>query len=210
MQNYQDGTVERLADDLFLIGHDDFSGKAVTSANPLDTALAGGVLAELALDGRIGIDRGDVYVADRRAWQESVTDLAVNEIIRRGDGHPARLWLEFMRPHVREHIGERLVGAGTVRRETGRGLSLRTSVRWPGVDPNRVARPRVRLAALLERYDQPLDARTATLAGLVQAAGMTRVMSLSDRSAIDRIGASRRTLPPVLADLLAAVDAVVA
>jgi hypothetical protein len=209
MQNYQGGAVDRLADELFLIGHDDFNGKPAATANLLDTALAGAVLAELALDGRITIDRGEVFVADRRAWHEPVGDLALGEIIRRGDGHAARSWLEFMRPHVREHVGDRLVSSQTVRRETGRGLSLRTTVRWPGVDPNLVARPRVRLAAVLDRSEHPLDVRTATLAALVGAGGLTRVLALSDRSAVERIAVARRSLPPPMADLLAAVDATV-
>jgi hypothetical protein len=210
MQNYQDGAVDRLADELFLIGHDDYNGKPVSAANLLDPALAGAVLGELALDGRITIDRGEIFVADQRAWYEPVTDLALGEIMRRGDGHGIRSWLEFMRPHVREHVGDRLVSAGAVRREAGRGLTLRQSVRWPGIDPNRVARPRVRLAAILERSDRPLDVRTATLAGLVRAGGAVRVLGLPDRSMVERIAAARRLLPPALGELLAAVDATVA
>ena len=209
MNNYL-GDTERLADELFLIGHDDYNGRPLAAANLLDSALAGAILAELALAGRITIARGEVIVADNRAWQDPVTDRALSEIVRRGDGHYARAWLEHIRPQVREQVGDRLVSAGALRRESSRGLSLRMTVRWPGRDPNRVAAPRVRLAAVLERSDQPLDIRNATLAALVRASGMIRVLGLPDRSAAERISAARRLLPPALGDLLAAVDAAVA
>jgi hypothetical protein len=209
MNNYL-GDAERLADELFLIGHDDYDGRPLAAANLLDSALAGAILAELALAGRITIVRGEVFVADNRAWQDPVTDRALSEIVRRGDGHDARAWLEFIRPQVREQVGDRLVSAGALRRKSSRGLRLRMTVRWPGRDPNRVAAPRVRLAAVLERSDRPLDIRNATLAALVRAGGMIRVLALPDRAAAERISAARRLLPPALGDLLAAVDAAVA
>jgi hypothetical protein len=209
MNNYL-GDAERLADELFLIGHDDYDGRPLAAANLLDSALAGAILAELALAGRITIVRGEVFVADNRAWQDPVTDRALSEIVRRGDGHDARVWLEFLRPQVREQVGDRLVSAGALRRKSSRGLRLRMTVRWPGRDPNRVAAPRVRLAAVLERSDRPLDIRNATLAALVRAGGMIRVLALPDRAAAERISAARRLLPPALGDLLAAVDAAVA
>jgi hypothetical protein len=211
MTNYPGQPGERLADELFLIAHDDHSGKPLAAANLIEPALAGAVLGELVLDGRVAIVRAQVYVSDDRAWREPVTDLVLGEILRRGNGHPARAWLDFLAPRVRDQVGDRLVSAGAVRRSTSRGLTLRTAVRWPGLDPNRVARPRVRLSATLERSEQPLDIRTATLAGLVRAGGLVRELIPTDRSAVEeRIAAARRLLPPELAGLLTAVDAVVA
>ncbi|MEQ4302980.1 GPP34 family phosphoprotein [Plantactinospora sp. B6F1] len=211
MTNYPDPPSERLADELFLIAHDDYSGKPLAAAVLVDAALSGALLAELLFDGRITLIRSAVYVADDRAWREPVTDRVLAEMVRRGDGHQARSWLEFLSPRVRDHVGDRLVSAGAVRRITARGLNLRTAVRFPGLDPNRVARPRVRLNAILERSDQPLDARTATLAGLVRAGGLLRALIPTNRSVLaDRIAAGRRLLPAELGDLLNAVDAAVA
>ncbi|MEE6311619.1 GPP34 family phosphoprotein [Plantactinospora veratri] len=211
MTNYPGPPTERLADELFLIAHDDYSGKPHAAANLVDAALSGALLAELLFDGRITLIRSGVYVADDRAWREPVTDRVLAEIVRRGDGHPARSWLEFLAPRVRDHVGDRLVSAGAVRRMTTRGLNLRITVRFPGLDPNRVARPRVRLNAVLERSDQPLDARTATLAGLVRAGGLVRALIPTNRTIVtERIAAGRRLLPTELGDLLDAVDAAVA
>ncbi len=208
--NYLGSTADRLADELFLIAHDDYTGKPIAAANLLDSTLAGAVLAELILDGRITITHDRVYATDRRTWHEPVTDLALDEILRHGDGHPTRTWLEFLSPQAREQVGDRLVRADAVRRESTRGLDLRTSVRWPGTDPNRAAKPRIRLAAILERADRPLDAHTATLAALIRAGGVIRALALHDKAVLERIASARHRLSPELGELLTAVDAAIA
>lgn len=210
--SYYHAPVARLADELFLIAHDEFSGKPLSGANLLDAALAGAVLAELIADGRITIDKGGVYLVDPRPWQEPLTDLVLEQILQRGTGHATRLWLEYMRTEMEicNRVGSRLASAGWVRRVESRGLSFRASVRWPATDANRAASPRVRLTAVLERSREPLDLYTATLAALVRAGGLTRAVTVFDKSVVDRIDAARKLLPAQLEALLAAVDAAVA
>jgi hypothetical protein len=210
--SYYQAPVARLADELFLIAHDEFTGKPLSAANLLDTALAGAVLAELIVDGRVTIDRGTVIAVDPRPWQEPLTDLVLEQILHRGNGHATRLWLEYMRTEVQicNRVGSRLASAGWVNRVESRGLSLRASVRWPGTDANRAASPRVRLSAILGRSTQPLDLYTATLAALVRAGGLTKVVTIFDAPVVNRIDAARQLLPLPLESLLAAVDAAVA
>ncbi|MBB4961361.1 GOLPH3/VPS74 family protein [Micromonospora polyrhachis] len=200
---------QRLADQLFLIAHDNHTGKPLVGPHNLDAALAGAVLVELALDGRIKFVDGRIHVIDHRLWREEVTDEVLTEMVRRGDGHTIQAWLAHLGPRVRELVGRRLANAGLVARRESRGLTMRVSVRWPGIDPDVVARPRVRLGAVLSQHDQ-LDVKTAALAALVHAGGMTRVLNLFDRSVTDRVGVARRLLPKVLVDLLDAVDRAVA
>ncbi len=200
----------QLADELFLIAHDDYTGKPMVAADMLDTALAGALIGELIFDGRVDISAGKVSAIDHRLRREPLSDMVLNEIIHRGNGHPVRSWLEYLRPQMRERVGARLVSAGLVTREQSRSLSLRVTVRWPGVDPNRAARPRVMLGASLQRSHQRLDLKTATLAALLSAGGISSVMSTYDRTIQERLAASRRQLPPVLAELVAGVDAAVA
>lgn len=208
MNTYQGGR-GRLADELFLIAHDDYSGRAAAAARTLDPALAGALLGELALDGRITIANAQVYATDDRPRHDPVADRVLGEIVHRGDGHSARAWVRFLAPRVRHQVGDRLVAAGAVHRERARRLNLRTEVRWPGLDPNQVAVPRVVLTALLERSDEPLETRSAMLAALVRSAGVLRVLNLSDRSAAERIATARRLLPLGLRDLLDGVDATI-
>lgn len=200
----------RLADELFLIGLDEFTGKPQAAAHLLDTAIGGAALGELLFEGRITFENGGVHVLDDRPWQEPLTDLVVAEIAARGNGHPGRLWLKFLREQcqIRERVGNRLAAAGWVRREETRGL--RRSVRWPALDPNKAASPRVRLGSLLRHGNDSIDLRSATLAALASAGGLTRVVVLFDDSVTARIAALRNFMPPQVEGLLAAVDAAVA
>lgn len=208
--NHYGAPTMRLADELFLIGLDEFTGKPQSAAHLLDTALAGAALGELLFEGRLTFENGGVHVLDDRPWQEPLTDLIAAEIAGRGNGHPGRLWLKFLREQcqIRERVGNRLAAAGWVRREETRGL--RRSVRWPALDPNQAASPRVRLGSVLRRSADTIDIRSATLAALAVAGGLTKLVTVFDDSATARIVAMRRSMPPQLEGLLGSVDAAVA
>lgn len=208
--NHYGAPTMRLADELFLIGLDEFTGKPQSAAHLLDTALAGAALGELLFEGRITFENGGVYVLDDRLWNEPLTDLIVAEISARGNGHPGRLWLKFLREQcqIRERVGNRLATSGWVRREETRGL--RRSVRWPALDPNKAAAPRVRLSSAMRHSADSIDLRSATLAALAAAGGLTKLVTLFDESAAGRIAALRNVMPPQVEGLLASVDAAVA
>src|SRR4030095_15012942 len=80
-----------LADELFLVGHDQYSGKAQVDDRALDTGLAGGVLGGMVLAGRIGVN-GDtmIEVRDRRPYGDRVTDAALAEVLKQDQLHSAR------------------------------------------------------------------------------------------------------------------------
>lgn len=206
MTHHSAHSAYRLADALFLIGHDEFSGKPHVAIDRLNCALAGAALAELIFERRITIDNGGVIAIDRRLWQEPLTDLLVTEIMGREGVHPTRLWIRYLRDHlnIQERVGTRLATAGVVRREQGR--ALRRSVRWPATDPNQAASPRVRLTALLMRQQRTeLDAGTLLLAGLTGAVGFSS--NVFDEQVSTRMRDCRQFLPPPLDGLLSAVVA---
>src|SRR5262252_8816407 len=94
-----------LADELFLVGHDQYSGKPQVSDSALDTGLAGAVLGELALAGRIYVaDDTNVIVRDQRPWGERVSDAALAEILKQREPHPVRAWVEYLRAHSRTRV----------------------------------------------------------------------------------------------------------
>jgi len=61
------GGTGQVADDLYLMAHHEVSGKPFVQPRALGTGLAGGVLAELMLDGSISL-RHDGTVAAGRTW----------------------------------------------------------------------------------------------------------------------------------------------
>ncbi|MFI5838037.1 MULTISPECIES: GOLPH3/VPS74 family protein [Micromonospora] len=194
----------RLADALFLIGHDEFTGKPHVAVDRLECGLAGAALAELMFEGRIALDNGGIAAVDPRLWQEPLTDLLITEILRREGAHPARLWIRYLRTqlNINERVGTRLVTAGVLRREQGKLIGRQ--VRWPAIDPNQAASPRVRLTAML-MHSSPaeLDPGTLLLASLGEAVGLAA--HIFDPQVGGRMRDCRRFLPAQLEGLLAAV-----
>lgn len=200
-----------LADELFLIGHDEYTGKAAVNGELIDSGLVGAVLGELMLAGRATLTDGRVTVRDPRAHGESVTDAALAEILKQKNAHPVRAWVEYLREDVRAMVGARLIDAGVVRREQSRGLTLRATVRYPAIDPVRAASPRVRMRYLLERGER-LDLQTSLAASLVRATEMEHVLLLDAgrQQARERLAQVAATLPAELQALSAGVEAAVA
>ncbi len=200
-----------LADELFLIGHDEYTGKSHVNHAILDSGLAGAVLGELLLAGRVAIADNRVVVRDDRPYGEVVSDAALAEIVKQPDNHPVRAWVEYLRADVRDMVGGRLVQAGVVTREESRGITLRTTVRYPAIDAINAAAPRVRLRFLLDR-DEPLDQQTAALAALVRASKLEHTVLVDTRRQQVRELIARVTEPmhPYLHALAAGVEAAVA
>jgi len=197
-----------LADEFFLVGHDEYTGKPQVSGVALDSGLAGAVLGELLLDGRLGVEDGVVVVRERRGIAERVSDAALGDIIKHRDPRPVRGWVEHLRREVRDMVGRRLVEEGLVRRQRTRGL-VRTSLRFPARDPLAAASPRVRLRYLLDHPEQ-VDTPTAVLAALVASTRLEHVLAVeSTRAARETIAELARDLPAGLSALAKGVDAAV-
>jgi len=200
-----------LADELFLIGHDEYTGKAHVNNAILDSGLAGAVIGELLLTGRVVIADNRVVVRDNRPYNEVVTDAALAEILKQRENHPVRAWVEYLRDDVRDMVGRRLVQTGMVTREESRGLTLRVTVRYPAVDAIEAAAPLVRLRFLLDR-NEALDQQTMALASLVRTSQLeqTLLVDTNRQQVRDLIARTTEPMHPYLHSLAAGVDAAVA
>ena len=198
-----------LADELFLAGHNEYSGKEDVNVDVLAAALAGAAIGELVLQRRATIVDGRVKVDDPRQWGDPVTDTVIRDLVRRGDGFVTRAWIEHLSSDVYDLVGQRLVTYGVVHREETRvGITRKVRVRYPPVDPLVSTRPMVRLTRFLQ-HQEHIDAQTATLAGLLRSIGLEqRVMvEWSRQRILENIGLVVVRLPATLRDLLASVDA---
>jgi hypothetical protein len=200
-----------LAEEMFLIGHDEYSGRPAVGLDVLETGLAGALLGDLMFARRVAIANNAVAVVDPRPWREPLTDYVLGELLRKGDMYPVRSWVEYLRGDLREGIGQRLAARGVVRRDEVRaGLTRRPVVRFPGADPVLAAGPRVRLGYVLGQRG-PLDHRSATLAALVHATGMNRMfVEIYGQVAREQLAEAMRSLPTPLAKLASGVDTAVA
>ncbi len=199
-----------LADELFLVGHDQYTGKPQISDGALDTALAGGVLGELVLAGRLSVgDDTVVVVRDQRPHGDRVSDAAMAEILKQRESHPVRAWVEYLRDHARTMVAPRLIHAGLIERLEVRAM-LRQTVRYKAVDTLKAAAPQARLRYMLD-HPENLDEQTAVLGGLVMASGLEFVLGGgSSRQIREGLAQMSRLLKTDLQSLVAGVESAVA
>ncbi|MFG2058939.1 GPP34 family phosphoprotein [Micromonospora sp. NPDC048930] len=180
-----------LRDELFLLGHDDDTGQPHIHRQALAFGLAGAVLIDLFLAGRIVLDPNDDRQAGDR-WLRLHTDQPVGDLIadtaiasiRYGRAAPpVRVFLRGFADDLYERTRAGLVAAGILRQVTRRRLGglartdtyLATETKWAVV-------ARARLRYLAQGREQP-DNHTAALAGLVATLGLTTHLYLNDDSA---------------------------
>ncbi|MEH0936994.1 GOLPH3/VPS74 family protein [Micromonospora psammae] len=197
-----------IADEFFLIAHNDSRGKAKLHPTATGLGLAGGLLGELILFGQITVASGQVTVVDRRPPADALSHTVLDQLIGESQHRELRTWLAFLAQSATTSVGERLARAGVLRRQEKRSL-LRSSVNYVPIDLNAVAWPATRLAALLERAEPP-SVPDATLLGLVAAAGLTReVLWSAGPRAHHRLGLLLQALPAPLKELVAHTEAAV-
>ncbi|WP_374538014.1 GOLPH3/VPS74 family protein [Micromonospora aurantiaca (nom. illeg.)] len=208
-----------LRDELFLLGHDDDTGSLHIHRHALALGLAGAVLIDLFLAGRITLDPNDDRPAGER-WLRLHTDQPVGDLIadaalaaiRYGRGAPpVRVFLRGFADDLYERARAGLVAAGILRQVTRRRLGglartdthLATDTKWAVV-------ARARLRYVTHGREQP-DNHTAALAGLVATLGLTSHLYLDDDTTAltARLKAIAEQHHRSVRDLTAAVDAAV-
>jgi Golgi phosphoprotein 3 GPP34 len=199
-----------LADELFLIGHDQYTGKARVGDSVLDTGLAGAILGELALANRIFVDDDtQVFVNEQRSSGDRVTDTAVREMLKQRVVHPVRSWVEYLRDSARELIAPRLLNVGLLEQVSSRGM-LKQVVRYPARDRMNALAPEVRLRYMMG-HPADLDEKTALLGCLVRAAGLDFVLGgATGREIREGLEQMSMLLKPNLRALMVGVDAAIA
>ncbi|MEU7822514.1 GPP34 family phosphoprotein [Catellatospora sp. NPDC049133] len=199
-----------LADELFVMGHDEYSGKPRLNHDVLSVGLAAAALGELMIAETVTVDGGRLTGWTARQNGDPVIDQIVAQLQQVGPGHRVHQWVEHLRADIKELVGYRLVGHGVVRRETSRSFTGRTQIRFPATDPTEATRSMVRLGFLLTRPGD-FDPQSALLACIANAVDLTIVApTLSTATMRQRLAELPGRLVPGYRDLLAAVDSAVA
>ena len=198
-----------LADELFLIGHDQYTGKARVGDSVLDTGLAGAILGELALANRIFVDEDtQIFVNDRGATASSELTRAAS-MLKQRVVHPVRAWVEYLRDSARELIAPRVLNSGLLEQVSRRGM-LKQVVRYPARDRITALTPEVRLRYMVG-HPAELDEQTALLGCLVRAAGLDFVLGGgTGREVREGLEQMSMLLKPNLRGLIVGVDAAIA
>ncbi|MEV4197473.1 MULTISPECIES: GOLPH3/VPS74 family protein [Micromonospora] len=177
-----------LRDELFLLGHNDDTGHPHIHRQALALGLAGAVLIDLFLAGRLVLDPNDDRPAGER-WLRLHTDQPVGDLIadtaiaaiRYGrSAPPVKTFLRGFADDLYERTRAGLVAAGILRQSTRRRLGgLARTDTYLATDSKWAVVARARLRYLAAGREQP-DNHTAALAGLVATLGLTTHLYLND------------------------------
>ncbi|MBY8851886.1 GOLPH3/VPS74 family protein [Saccharothrix longispora] len=164
-----------LADELALLVHDDEDGTRRLGQPALGYGLAGALLVELALAGRVDVVDKKVAVVDPAPTGHPLLDGALARIADDKPRKPGH-WVDKLSRGLTDRVLDGLVERGVLRREEGRVLLVFPRTRFPapdGREPDAEADARARMHAAVAG-DGPVDPRTAALCALVKAVGQDR------------------------------------
>jgi hypothetical protein len=168
----------RVADDLFLIAHDERSGRPLLAPRQLGTGLAAALLAEVMFargiildNGRIGgvTADGGLVVTCRADIADDLAAHVHRAVAAEPQLHPVQVWLEFWARYAARNVAYRLEQAGYLE-PAARRLPWGTARLVP-VNPDWAYAPLSR-ACRAAAPDRRFNPAHAVLAGLAEACGL--------------------------------------
>jgi hypothetical protein len=164
-----------MPEEILLLMLDDESGRLQERAAPSgDYAIAGGVLAELALAGRIDTDPGRLYVVNPAPTGDALQDRALAQIAAAPETGDSRHWIETLAADADEYrdaLFGRLVAKGILKRVEGRFLWVFPERRYPVISDKEEREVKARIMGVLFNDEIP-DPRDSMLIGLCRAGGL--------------------------------------
>ncbi|MGW9450645.1 GOLPH3/VPS74 family protein [Streptomyces sp. NPDC055632] len=166
-----------LAEEIMLLSLDDESGAAKEKQSAA-WAVAGGILLDLVLAGRVTVDGGRLRVADKMPTGVPLLDERLRQITewagRKSRAPKVTEWLTKDYHKAVKATSDSLHGRGLVRAEQRRVLGIFPVTRYPEADGSVERELGDRLRAVVLDGAAP-DARTAGLVALVHGAKLHRV-----------------------------------
>ena len=169
----------RFADELLLLLIDDRRGDLIPIPEwSLACALAGSLLMDLAMEGRIDTDPDYLSLLDARPLGDDLLDPVLSEIAQTEAMHPARFWVAHIAERsdeIREGTLARLAARGILEGEEDGSVSLQPSVsrtrRYPSL--NQAVREDVQLRVMRVLFSDDIpDPRDVVIIGLADACGV--------------------------------------
>jgi len=173
-----------ITEELFLLTHDDETGKAdnlVAGA----VAFAGALLLDLAEQGLVQADGKKLVPVGSTATHPLLAEAAA-ELAASKKPRDARHWVDRL-PRVlkpfEDKIGTSLVERGVLRREDGKALGLFKYTKWPERDPEPERRLRAGLADVLGRGAQPTPRQELLIPLLATMGYVPKLVAKDERKA---------------------------
>jgi hypothetical protein len=200
-----------VADELYLLGHGDRSGKPLLQPRALGMGLAAALLAELMLAGWLGLRPDGAVVITRGAPQGAAgRHWLLKQVADEPGPAPVRSWLRFWASSAARDVAVGLEEAGYLTR--ARSWGPWRPDRWIPVNSDWAFSPVLRIRSVLDASQQPAEA-AVVLAGLAEACGLGFHTAQYTPARIRPLPHALAQLAPDLRDLIAqtqtAVDSAV-
>ena len=156
----------RFAEEIVLLLLDEERGALIPSLPPhsLDIVLAGAVLMDLALEGRIDTDLTQLSVVDSTPLDDDLLDPTLADIARDSEIHAVNFWLAHTAQRgseIRDRTIARLVSRGIIEAEGNDLIFLTRTVsrsrRYPNIDGN--VREEVKLRIMRVLFSEEIPTR---------------------------------------------------
>ncbi|WP_053065360.1 GPP34 family phosphoprotein [Micromonospora sp. RV43] len=199
-----------LADEFWLICHDDRDGKPRLNDLAIRFGLAAALLGELAVASRITFERGHVIVYDATPPVDPLQHFALNLLVKE-EATQTRDWLIYFAESAYGRVAERLHQAHRVTPEERRrflGVLGAPTTLWKPVDTNDAGWSWLRLHRALRNFE-PLDNFDLALVGFADATGLAKFIVDGYPSAGRHLQALLEAAPPPMRDLLDELSAAI-
>ena len=167
----------RFSEEVILLLLDDKGGRFVdTPSMTLRYALAGAVLMDLALEGRIDTDPERLFVIDQTPLADDLLDPTLDRIVQSSETYAPIYWIDQTATYaseIHERSLARLVERGILKKEEDRFLWIFQTRRYPIIDDNIIREAKLRVMGVLFSDEIP-DTHDVVLISLSDACGIFR------------------------------------
>ncbi|MBC6457161.1 GOLPH3/VPS74 family protein [Actinomadura sp. HBU206391] len=163
-----------IAEAFVLLSLREENGKPLIGSTEAVTAVAGALLTDLVIAGRLGIDDDDrITCTDPSPTGDPELDAALSRIAEEKKQRKAKWWVSKLRSEsLRKRLTGRLAERGILREERGRVLGVFPTTRYPEQDPVPEQQIRADLRSAIDGA-RP-NAHTACLFALIHACKLDR------------------------------------
>jgi hypothetical protein len=187
------GGTGRLADDVYLVAHDDRTGRPRLAPRQAGICLAAGLLAELFLAGLIEVGPLAVTAAAGAVARDDLARQVLEQVAREAGRLGVRDWLDYLSPTAAEAVAARLARAGYLVPAARR----RGRARLAAASPVCAAMAVTRACAALDPAREA-ELPDLVLAALAGACGLGPLLRQSAAAGACRAEDAALRLPPAL------------
>ncbi|KMS82266.1 GOLPH3/VPS74 family protein [Prauserella rugosa] len=179
-----------IAEDLLLLAFDDTEGKPVSGIENLDQAVAGALLLELTLLGKVDVTgeadggkAGRIVVRDATPVGNTELDAALAVLDGEQGAKPQDAVARLAKDDPVDRLLSGLADRGVLRRESRKVLKLFPVTRWPAADSRHEEQLRAELHRVLDEGGEPDDRTAAVIALLVATKSVEHALPTDDPKA---------------------------